>query len=71
MGYRPLARRSSDPESSGRNHTWGEVLVSVIRDLKIPCQVDGKSEEEFESVICEHVTEQEWKSRDERERREI
>lgn len=53
------------------NHTWGEVLVSVIKDLKIPCQVDGKSEEEFESVICERVTEQEWKSRDERERREI
>lgn len=53
------------------NHTWGEVLVSVIKDLKIPCQVGGKSEEEFESVICEHVTEQEWKSRDERERREI
>ena len=53
------------------NHTWGEVLVSVIMDLKIPCQVDEKSEEEFESVIFEYVVEQEWKSKDERERRKI
>ena len=73
-GYGIQARSHSTLETLdlfAENHTWGEVLISVIEEFKIPCRVAGKSEEELESAIFDYCAEQEWKQKDERERQEI
>ena len=53
------------------NHTWPEVLVSVIKEFKIKCRVAGKTEEQLEAVIFEYFADLEWKQKKEEERQEI
>ena len=53
------------------DHTWREVLVSVIQEFKIECHVVGKTEEQLEAVIFDYFADQEWQAKDEGERKEI
>ena len=53
------------------NHTWPEVLVSVIKEFKIKCRFAGKTEEQLEAVIFEYFADLEWKQKKEEERQEI
>ena len=53
------------------DHTWREVLVSIIEEFKIECRVAGETEEQLESVIFDYFAEQEWKQKGEEERQEI
>ncbi len=57
--------------AGSENHTWPEVLVSVIQEFKIECHVAGKTEEQLESAIFDHFAEQEWDKKGEEERQEI
>ena len=57
--------------AGSENHTWPEVLVSVIQEFKIECHVAGKTEEQLESVIFDYFAEQEWDKKGEEERQEI
>lgn len=54
------------------DHTWREVLVSIIEEFKIECgAIWRKTEEQLESVIFNYFADQEWQAKDEGEREEI
>ncbi len=57
--------------AGSENHTWPEVLVSVIQEFKIECHVAGKIEEQLEAAIFDYFAEKEWEQKKEEERQEI